>query len=117
MKTFIKGANPYMPLWEHVPDGEPRVFDYNGEKRVYVYGSHDIERREYCGRNYVVWSAPVTDLTDWTCHGVSYETHYDSVLYAPDVVKKGDTYYLYAAEKRGGRWFVRSDSVRRYMAG
>ncbi|MBR3741962.1 MAG: family 43 glycosylhydrolase [Clostridia bacterium] len=101
MKSFIKGANPYMPLWEHVPDGEPRVFEHNGEKRVYVYGSHDIERREYCGRNYVVWSAPVTDLTDWTCHGVSYETHYDSVLYAPDVVKKGDTYYLYAAEKRG----------------
>ena len=108
MKTFIKGANPYMPLWEHVPDGEPRVFDYNGEKRVYVYGSHDIERREYCGRNYVVWSAPVTDLTDWTCHGVSYETHYDSILYAPDVVKKGDTYYLYAAEKRGGLIVVAS---------
>ena len=108
MKTFIKGANPYMPLWEHVPDGEPRVFDYNGEKRVYVYGSHDIERREYCGRNYVVWSAPVTDLTDWTCHGVSYETHYDSILYAPDVVKKGDTYYLYAVEKRGGLIVVAS---------
>ena len=108
MKTFIKGANPYMPLWEHVPDGEPRVFEHNGEKRVYVYGSHDIERREYCGRNYVVWSAPVTDLTDWTCHGVSYETHYDSVLYAPDVVQKGDTYYLYAAEKRGGLIVVAS---------
>ena len=108
MKTFIKGANPYMPLWEHVPDGEPRVFDYNGEKRVYVYGSHDIERREYCGRNYVVWSAPVTDLTDWSRHGVSYETHYDSVLFAPDVVKKGDTYYLYAAEKRGGLIVVAS---------
>lgn len=29
------------------------------------------------------------DLTDWTYHGVAYETHYDSVLYAPDVVKKG----------------------------
>ena len=108
MKTFIKGANPYMPLWEHVPDGEPRVFEHNGEKRVYVYGSHDIERREYCGRNYVVWSAPVTDLTDWPCHGVSYETHYDSILYAPDVVKKGDTYYLYAAEKRGGLIVVAS---------
>ncbi len=101
MKSFIRGANPYMPLWEHVPDGEPRVFEHNGEKRVYVYGSHDIERREYCGRNYVVWSAPVTDLTDWTYHGVSYETHYDSILFAPDVVKKGDTYYLYAAEKYG----------------
>ena len=27
MKTFIKGANPYMPLWEHVPDGEIASFD------------------------------------------------------------------------------------------
>ena len=96
MKEFIKGANPYMPLWEHVPDGEPRVFEHNGEKRVYVYGSHDIAIDEYCGRNYVVWSAPIDDLTDWKYHGVAYETHYDSILYAPDVVKKGDTYYMYA---------------------
>ncbi len=101
MKEYVKGANPYMPLWEHVPDGEPRVFEHNGEKRVYVYGSHDIEITQYCGRNYVVWSAPVKDLTDWTYHGVAYETHYDSVLYAPDVVKKGDTYYIYAAERKG----------------
>lgn len=108
MKEFIKGANPYMPLWEHVPDGEPRVFEHNGEKRVYVYGSHDIEINKYCGRNYVVWSAPVTDLTDWTYHGVAYETHYDSVLYAPDVVKKGDTYYMYAAERCGSLVVVAS---------
>ncbi len=111
MRPFIKGANPYMPLWEHVPDGEPRVFEHNGEKRVYVYGSHDTLRREYCGRDYVVWSAPVNDLTDWTCHGVSYETHYGSVLYAPDVVKKGDTYYLYAAEKRGSLIVVASSKT------
>ena len=101
MREFIKGANPYMPLWEHVPDGEPRVFEHNGEKRVYVYGSHDTEIRHYCGRDYVVWSAPVDNLTNWTCHGTAYATHYDSVLYAPDVVKKGDTYYMYAAEKAG----------------
>lgn len=108
MKKFIKGANPYMPLWEHVPDGEPRVFEHNGEKRVYVYGSHDIERTQYCGRNYVAWSAPVEDLTDWTYHGVCYETHYDSILYAPDVVKKGDTYYMYAAERKGSLVVVAS---------
>lgn len=101
MKEYIKCANPYMPLWEHVPDGEPRVFEYNGEKRVYVYGSHDIEKNAYCGKNYVVWSAPVDDLTNWTYHGVAYETHYNSILYAPDVVKKGDTYYMYAAEHCG----------------
>lgn len=35
---------------------------------MYVYGSHDIERKHYCGRDYVVWSAPVDDLTDWTYH-------------------------------------------------
>lgn len=111
MKEFIKGANPYMPLWEHVPDGEPRVFEHNGEKRVYVYGSHDIEREQYCGRDYVVWSAPVEDLTDWTCHGVAYETHYDSILYAPDVVKKGDTYYMYAAERKGSLVVVASSKT------
>lgn len=111
MKKYVKGANPYMPLWEHVPDGEPRVFEYEGEKRVYVYGSHDIEREQYCGRNYVVWSAPIDDLTDWKCHGVAYETHYDSILYAPDVVKRGDTYYMYAAERKGSLVVVASSKT------
>jgi hypothetical protein len=109
MKEFIKGANPYLPLWEHIPDGEPRVFEHNGEKRVYIYGSHDIEKTRYCGKNYVVWSAPVDDLTDWIYHGISYETQYeDSILFAPDVVKKGDTYYLYAAERFGSLVVVAS---------
>ena len=111
MKKYIKGANPYMPLWEHVPDGEPRVFEHEGKKRVYVYGSHDIARTRYCGNNYVVWSAPVEDLTDWTCHGVAYETHYDSMLFAPDVVKKGDTYYMYAAERFGSLVVVASSKT------
>lgn len=111
MKEYIKGANPYMPLWEHIPDGEPRVFEHDGEKRVYVYGSHDTERTCYCGKDQVVWSAPVTDLTDWTCHGVCYTATNGSILYAPDVVKKGDTYYLYAAENCGGRIMVASSKT------
>ena len=100
-KRYVRGANPYMPLWEHVPDGEPRVFTYREETRVYVYGSHDTKRTEYYGEDYVVWSAPVTDLTDWTCHGVCYRAEDGSILYAPDVVQKGDTFYLYAAERKG----------------
>ena len=111
MKEYIKGANPYMPLWEHVPDGEPRVFEYNGEKRVYVYGSHDTAKTDYCGRDYVVWSAPVDDLTNWKCHGVAYETQFDSRLFAPDVVKKGDKYYMYAAECCGSRIVVASSDT------
>lgn len=38
------GQNPFLPLWEYIPDGEPYVFedpDKPGEYRVYIYGSHD----------------------------------------------------------------------------
>ncbi len=108
MKEKILSANPYMPLWEHVPDGEPRVFEFNGEKRVYVYGSHDTLKTAYCGTDQVVWSAPVDDLTNWYCHGVCYTATDGSVLYAPDVVQKGDTFYLYAAEDCGSRIMVAS---------
>ncbi len=100
-KTITTGANPYMPLWEHVPDGEPRVFTYNGETRIYLYGSHDTKKTDYCGPDYVVWSAPVDDPTDWKCHGICYTASDGGDLYAPDVVQKGDTFYMYAAENRG----------------
>lgn len=65
-----KGANPYLPLWEHIPDGEPRLFD----GRVYIYGSHDTAARTiggtYCGRDHVTWSAPEDNLLNWRHDGV-----------------------------------------------
>ena len=100
-KKIIRGANSYLPLWEHVPDGEPRVFTYNGETRIYIFGSHDTVKTEYCGPDYVVWSAPVDDPTDWTCHGECYRASDGGMLYAPDVVQKGDTFFMYAAEAKG----------------
>ncbi len=103
---MVKSANPYMPLWEHVPDGEPRVFEYMGKKRVYVYGSHDSLETEYCGLEYVVWSAPVDDLTDWICHGVCFTARDGMPLYAPDVVQRGDTFYMYVSEARGSKCAV-----------
>ena len=27
MKTVSTPGNPYLPLWEHIPDGEPYVFE------------------------------------------------------------------------------------------
>ena len=108
--TITTGANPYMPLWEHVPDGEPRVFTYNGETRIYLYGSHDTKKTDYCGPDYVVWSAPVERPTEWTCHGVCYTASDGGDLYAPDVVYKDGTYYMYAAENRGSSiMLVKSD--------
>ncbi len=65
-------ANPFLPLWERVPDGEPRVFedpDNPGEYRLYLYGSHDSRVSGYCGPDHVVWSAPVDDPNNWRCEG------------------------------------------------
>ncbi len=91
--------NPFLPLSEYVPDGEPHVFD----GRVYIYGSHDREGGyTFCMDDYVTYSAPVDDLSDWRYEGVIYKAEqdpdYDKLpyMYAPDVVKGNDgRYYLY----------------------
>jgi len=91
--------NPYLPLNEYVPDGEPHVFG----DRVYVYGSHDKENgTDFCMLDYVTYSAPVTDLKSWKFEGVIYKASKDPLypkykyMYAPDVVKGNDgRYYLY----------------------
>ena len=92
--------NPYLPLYEYVPDGEPHVFG----DRVYLYGSHDaFNGNKFCLNDYVCYSAPVTDLTDWRYEGVIYEKTQDPrmangkhELWAPDVVQgKDGRYYLY----------------------
>ncbi len=66
--------NPYLPLHEYIPDGEPHVFG----DRVYIFGSHDREGGyTFCMDDYVVYSAPVDDLTDWRYEGVSYRACQD----------------------------------------
>ena len=116
-------GNPYMPLWEHIPDGEPYVFedpDQPGKYRVYVYGSHDDLIDAYCGRDQVVWSASVDSLNNWRYDGEILVVDknrdgqpFDSagtadVLYAPDVTlvtdKDGNkTYYLFPNDQTGFR--------------
>lgn len=92
--------NPYLPSWEYVPDGEPHIFG----DRVYVYGSHDKFNGEaFCMNDYVCWSAPVNDLSDWRYDGVIYKKNQDirnkdskENLWAPDVCKAPDgKFYLY----------------------
>lgn len=94
--------NPYLPSYEYVPDGEPYVFD----GRVYVYGSHDrFNGPFFCMNDYVCWSAPEDDLSDWHYEGVIYKKTQDPMnkagfhcLYAPDVAKGTDgRFYLYYA--------------------
>ncbi len=98
-------SNPYLPKWEYIPDGEPRVFN----NRVYVYGSHDrVASEDFCDFKLKVWSASVDNLNNWVCHGDAFHTRpdvdhisdtadwTDYELYAPDVVEKDGKYYLYA---------------------
>lgn len=100
-----QGLNPYLPSWEYIPDGEPYVFN----DRVYVYGSHDrFNGYAYCLNDYVCWSAPVEDLSDWRYEGVilkatDVEDNADrnSCLYAPDVAQGLDgRYYLYYVDSK-----------------
>ncbi len=119
-QTLQTVGNPYLPLWEHIPDGEPYVFedpDQPGKQRVYIYGSHDDLKTAYCGRDQVVWSAAVEDLNHWRFDGTILVVDKNGkgekqdsadVLYAPDVtmVKGADgkpIYYLYPNDQVGGR--------------
>lgn len=99
--------NPYLPLDVYIPDGEPHIYD----ERLYVFGSHDRENgTAFCTEPYQVWSAPISDLTDWVCHGNVYHASQDpdypekyKVMYAPDCVRGNDgRYYLYYAMAGNG---------------
>ena len=106
--------NPYLPLWEHLPDGEPRVFedpDQPGKYRAYIIGSHDTRYTGYCGNDIRMWSAPVEDLSNWRDEGPIFSYFVDGqwdTMFAPDLVEVNDretgkrTYYLYP-HSRGWR--------------
>jgi hypothetical protein len=112
--TAANAQNPYLPLWEHVPDGEPRVFedpDQPGKFRAYIIGSHDVNYSAYCGPDIRMWSAPVEDLSQWRDEGPIFTWFVDGqwdTMYAPDLVEVKDkatgkkTYYLYP-HSRGWR--------------
>ena len=106
--------NPYLPLWEHLPDGEPRVFedpDQPGKYRAYIIGSHDVTYTAYCGPDIRMWSAPVEDLSQWRDEGPIFTWFVSGqwdTMFAPDLVCTTDrttgkkTYWLYP-HSRGWR--------------
>ena len=103
----MAAQNPYLPLWEHLPDGEPRVFedpDQPGKYRAYIIGSHDTHYTQYCGNDIRMWSAPVDDLTQWRDEGPIFSWFVNGqwdTMFAPDLVETVDkatgkkTYWLY----------------------
>ena len=112
--TTANAQNPYLPLWEHLPDGEPRVFedpDQPGKLRAYIIGSHDVTYTAYCGPDIRMWSAPVEDLSQWRDEGPIFTWFVNGqwdTMFAPDLVCTTDrntgkkTYWLYP-HSRGWR--------------
>ena len=110
----MNAQNPYLPLWEHLPDGEPRVFedpDQPGKFRAYIIGSHDVTYTAYCGPDIRMWSAPVEDLSQWHDEGPIFTWFVSGqwdTMFAPDLVETVDkttgkkTYWLYP-HSRGWR--------------
>lgn len=120
--------NPVLPLNEFIPDVEAQVFtDSKGEKRLYLYGSHDNYPSDtWCSHQYRVYSAPLNDLSQWTDHGVSFASRKgegyiwdgedadgvswtDCALYAPDVEFDGEFYWLVGCLAGGGLTISRSN--------
>ena len=109
----MQAQNPYLPLWEHLPDGEPRVFedpDCPGKMRAYIIGSHDVKNTDYCGPDIRIWSAPVEDLSDWRDEGAVFTHYVDGqwdTMFAPDLVEVMENgkkvYYLYPHSRGWGR--------------
>jgi len=112
---MAKAQNPYLPLWEHLPDGEPRVFedpDQPGKYRAYIIGSHDVTYTAYCGPDIRMWSAPVEDLSQWRDEGPIFTWFVNGqwdTMFAPDLVETIDkatgkkTYWLYPHSRGWGR--------------
>jgi hypothetical protein len=104
-----RSVNPFLPSNEFIPDGEPRVFG----DRVYLYGSHDVAgaRTRMCAGDYVCYSAALDNLARWRYEGVIFQRRQDpyvrsvahkrdplgtvSGLFAPDVIRVDDVYFLY----------------------
>ena len=123
VEPVIGTGNPYLPLWEHLPDGEPRVFedpDNPGKYRAYIIGSHDLRFGSYCGPDIRMWSAPVEDLTAWVDEGPIFTYNIDNqwdVMYAPDLVEVNwrdgkREYYLYPHSRGWGRAAIVAKSDR-----
>ena len=66
--------NPFLIENEYIPDAEPRIFN----NRIYIYGSHDLfNGNNFCLGDYVTYSCPIDDLSNWRYEGIIYKKEQD----------------------------------------
>jgi arabinoxylan arabinofuranohydrolase len=84
------------PLVSHVYTADPAARVYNG--RMYVVTSHDLDTQSgYDMVDYYMFSSD--DMINWRDHGIVFDIDRDTTwgnrAYAPDMVYRNGTYYLY----------------------
>lgn len=94
--------NPLLPRYFFMPDAEARVMP---DGKLYLYGSQDISgSKDYCSKEYHVFSTDDPFMEHWTDHGISLRntkdepgtlSNPDTILYAPDAISRNGMYYLY----------------------
>ena len=111
--STLFSQNPISPMGVYIADPTGRV-DKDG--RLYVYGSLDKVPTTYCSTDYHVLSS--SNLKDWTLYlnrfsskGENDEVSYsDGPLYAPDMMYRNGTYYLYYDTSDGSEGVATSAS-------
>lgn len=99
LQTIVAlSQNPISPMGVYIADPLSRV-DPDG--KMYVYGSVDKTPWTYCSTDYHVLAS--SDLKEWTLYRNSFASegkndavsYSNGLLYAPDMMYKDGTYYLY----------------------
>ena len=98
----MSAQNPISPQGVYIADPTARV---DSDGRLYIYGSLDESPDYYCSQRYHVLSS--SDLRQWTLHRDAFS--WKDRLYAPDLIRRDSTYYLYFDDPQGHE-FVASGS-------
>ena len=100
----LHSQNPICPPGVYIPDPTSRVIG----GKLFIYGSLDEKRGIYCSDHYHVLSS--ANLRDWTLHRDSFRGEGGMYLYAPDMICKDGTYYLYYDNPSGEEFVATSGS-------
>jgi len=111
--TVSFSQNPICPSGLNIADPSTRVWN---DGRLYVYGSRDESLDYYC--SYDHWVLSTSDLINWeftpnvfASKGKNDQIPWnDSPLYAPDVMYKNGTYYMYYCQPGGKEGVATSTS-------
>ncbi|MBQ6286474.1 MAG: family 43 glycosylhydrolase [Bacteroidales bacterium] len=101
VSSAMLAQNPISPEGVYIADPSARV---GKDGKMYIYGSLDVDPGQYCSDHYHVLSSK--NLSDWTLHRNSFKS--EMTLYAPDMMMKGKTYFLYYDDPQGREWVATS---------